>query len=346
MVTPSATVTPGPKKTFGSIVTSRPSLVSWLKHDRLRRDQRDAGEHRRRGARRSWKTRSTAASSARVLTPSTSSASRLDRRDLLARARWRSRRCRSGSIRPWHCRCRSSSSSGRAAAPREGHQPGIAEADRALVRASRPSPRGSRRAGRPPRSAGHSRSDRPGGSRARRRRPPWRARSRSALQRLGRDQRRVAVEDEHIVEAGGELLPARQAPHAPCRAAPRCSWMAASGATLGDEGRATASASGPTTTAIRVAPAASAAASTWPSIGSPPTGCITFGMADLMRVPSPAARMIGKAGSLRHGGSPSAGSHRPAIMPEIAVIRWPGGPWLAELRQRREKARAASRRTS
>ena len=30
MVTPSATVTPGPKNTFGSMVTSRPSFVSWL----------------------------------------------------------------------------------------------------------------------------------------------------------------------------------------------------------------------------------------------------------------------------------------------------------------------------
>ena len=30
MVTSSATVTPGPKKTFGSIVTSRPISVSWL----------------------------------------------------------------------------------------------------------------------------------------------------------------------------------------------------------------------------------------------------------------------------------------------------------------------------
>src|SRR4051812_35799156 len=48
---------------------------------------------------------------------------------------------------------------------------------------------------------------------------------------------------------------------------------------------------GPTTTAIR-APALIDVRSTWLTTGRPPTGWSTFGVADRMRVPSPAARMI------------------------------------------------------
>src|SRR3569623_2182367 len=54
----------------------------------------------------------------------------------------------------------------------------------------------------------------------------------------------------------------------------------------------TASWPGPTTTAMRAAPAACEARTACPTIGNLPTGCRTLGIADRMRVPSPAARMI------------------------------------------------------
>ena len=43
---------------------------------------------------------------------------------------------------------------------------------------------------------------------------------------------------------------------------------------------------------MRSTPAARMAAITWPSIGRPATACMTFGIADFIRVPSPAAKMI------------------------------------------------------
>ena len=43
---------------------------------------------------------------------------------------------------------------------------------------------------------------------------------------------------------------------------------------------------------MRAMPAPRAAAITWPSIGRPATSCITLGIADFIRVPLPAARMI------------------------------------------------------
>jgi hypothetical protein len=49
---------------------------------------------------------------------------------------------------------------------------------------------------------------------------------------------------------------------------------------------------GPVTIATSVDPASSAARTTCPTMGSPPTACSTFGVAERMRVPSPAARMI------------------------------------------------------
>ena len=48
--------------------------------------------------------------------------------------------------------------------------------------------------------------------------------------------------------------------------------------------------SGPTTTAVAVLPAAAAVVNTWPSSDLPATACITFGIADFIRVPLPAAR--------------------------------------------------------
>ncbi len=117
-------------------------------------------------------------------------------------------------------------------------------------------------------------------------------------------------------------------------------WKVASGAARETNAR-TASAPGATTTAIDVAPPSSAAFSTWPIIGSPPTLCSTFGMADFMRVPSPAARMIarqvrfaivaslvrpvrGIAASFGRGygrNMVEARARPVAIMPEVRLIR-------------------------
>ena len=127
--------------------------------------------------------RSASASSARLLMPSDVLAAGLGGGDLEPFARGRSRRCRSDSIRPWRLPCRSRRAAASAGAG-ERHHPGIAEADRLLL-GERPAPRGSRRARRPPRSAGHSRPDRAGGSRARRRRRRRRASRRACGERRG-----------------------------------------------------------------------------------------------------------------------------------------------------------------
>ena len=74
MVTPSPTSTPGPKKTFGSTTTSRPSLVSLLKYT-VSGSISVAPASIAAFRARSWNARSAAARSARELMPSTSSAS-------------------------------------------------------------------------------------------------------------------------------------------------------------------------------------------------------------------------------------------------------------------------------
>jgi hypothetical protein len=78
---------------------------------------------------------------------------------------------------------------------------------------------------------------------------------------------------------------------------------------------ATASLSGPTTTAVAVAPASETAASTWASNDRPAILCNTFGRAERMRVPSPAAStMARQVRSLTNGRPPGrVGRRRPHI---------------------------------
>ena len=67
----------------------------------------------------------------------------------------------------------------------------------------------------------------------------------------------------------------------------------------------TASRPAPTTTTVCAAPSGSAAASTWPSIERPPTRCSTFGVAERMRVPWPAARTTTAATAVALAGTDS-----------------------------------------
>ena len=83
------------------------------------------------------------------------------------------------------------------------------------------------------------------------------------------------------------------APRARCRAAAVCSNIFALGASA-RASRATASWPGPTTTAMSPPPAFIAAPSTCASSVRPPTACSTFGQAERMRVPSPAASTIAR----------------------------------------------------
>ena len=68
-------LTPVPKKTLGSTVTSRPSFVSYEKNTVSGAISVAPADHRRRAALSRWNSASAAASSARSLTPITSSAS-------------------------------------------------------------------------------------------------------------------------------------------------------------------------------------------------------------------------------------------------------------------------------
>ena len=127
-------------------------------------------------------------------------------------------------------------------------------------------------------------------------------------ERRCRHQRRVSEEDQHVVVAGGELL---------ARCKNRMGRPQTLALLIGDRGRCE-----PGDDATHIGGTGAdddgdarrtggpAAASTWPSIGRPPTLCITLGKADRMRVPSPAARMMTR--QLRFGMALSLPRKRPA----------------------------------
>ena len=112
-------------------------------------------------------------------------------------------------------------------------------------------------------------------------------------QRLRPDQRRVAENDENIVGAardralGGQHRMRGAAPLAPARRSPRPARPAA----LRPRPHR---APGPITTAVMVPPASRTASSTCASSDRPAIACSTFGRAERMRVPSPAASTIAR----------------------------------------------------
>ena len=140
---------------------------------------------------------------------------------------------------------------------------------------------------------GHSRPAPPGGSRARR--PLRRPRAHRAC--LSGSAPRISGVSPKITRISSAPLfdRALRAASTAC-AVPRrsvCTAISARGSTC----RAsvpTASASGPITTAVSVQPASRTAPSTWASSERPPIACSTFGRAERMRVPSPAASTIAR----------------------------------------------------
>ena len=139
---------------------------------------------------------------------------RLDRRGRAARAaRASARRCRSDSIRPWRCRWPMPSSSAKRCRAIDRHQAGIAQRDGALLPACSPRPRRSPSSvpSGAERRAGHRRRDRPG------RMPSTTtaaagARRRSASSAASvavRDQRRVAIEHQHVAGEARERVARR-----------------------------------------------------------------------------------------------------------------------------------------
>ena len=197
------------------------------------------------------------------------------------------RRRRSGSTRRRRCRCVSAASQRFSAARRRRHHAGVDLADRALRRRSRPSPRRSPRdaAAAVAHDAAVAASGRPASTVSRascvaaaRRRP-------ARCSGVGLDQRHVAVEDQGravVVEQRRRLLQRRGR----CRAA-------APGARTRARARrvacSTSSAPWPVTTIVRVAPRPAAASRTCCNKCRPARRCSTFGRADLIRVPLPAA---------------------------------------------------------
>ena len=155
-------------------------------------------------------------------------------------------------------------------------------------------PRGWRSARRLASSAGRSRSDRPAESPAPRPPRPRPARARSRASVCGRISG-VSPKTTRISSAPCAI--AAFAASTAC-AVPRRSRLhenlrrpAANARGLGRDRRR---GPGPTTTAVAVPPAARTAASTWASSERPATACSTFGRAERMRVPSPAASTIAR----------------------------------------------------
>ena len=297
MVTPSATVTPGAEEDVRLDRRRRGrASVSWLKQTVSGAISVAPAEHRRAPRAAPGTCASAAASSRAVVDAEHLVGVGLDRRDRLPR--------RVGEldevgqvIFALGVVVADLVEERRARRAAESHDAGIAEADRPLRRRGVLAPRGLRRAARPRRSAGHSRPGRPAGSRARRGRPLGERRaaaprasprSPTACRRRGRARRR----------AGGEAPCAPRARRGPCPSRSACSWTAACGACLADEGLAQRPASGPTTTAIRSRPPRRPRASTWPSIGSPPTLCMTLGRRGPHPRPLAGGKDDGEAGSL------------------------------------------------
>ena len=111
------------------------------------------------------------------------------------------------------------------------------------------------------------------------------------------DQRHVAAEDDHrrVVGRGPRTAPSPRAPPRRCRRRPAGSRHARRRAA-----RCASGCSGASTRTMRSAPAPRAAAMTHSTIGRPQISCSTFGRAETMRVPRPAAR-IRTAGVLTTG---------------------------------------------
>jgi hypothetical protein len=119
--------------------------------------------------------------------------------------------------------------------------------------------------------------------------PSWCSRS-SASRVSGRSSGVSPVNTTTVPVASGAASSAtRVACPVPCCTA--CSTASASGATS-PRCAVTRSAWTPTTTSVRSAFNGSAAASTCPTRLRPNTGCSTFGNADFIRLPSPAASTI------------------------------------------------------
>ena len=328
MVTPSPTLTPGAEEDarLDGHVAAEHRIVA--ERDRLRRQQRDPGEHDL---------------AAPPLLEETLDRGQLDPRidaEHLVRVRLDCRDPLSGGVGELDdigeiivaggVGLADLVEEGRAARAGKGHDAGVAEADGALGRrgvldfADRDQP-----------CAVH---DQPAiGGRIRRAEaengdfgPLGELRPQSPQGR-GRHQRRIAIKDEDVREAGRKLLLSRQAPHAPCRAAPRCSWMAACGDCLATKAR-TAAASGPTTTAIRVAPASPADREDMPEQRQSADRVHDLGQARPHPRPLAGGEDHGEAGLSFHGGS-----HRPGLFggdhARNAVIVEPAS---AEPRQARE----------
>ena len=294
---PDSTVTSGPKTTFGPITTSRPITVS-------RANQTVAGSvsvapFSSASARaRAWKAASAAARSARELTPSVSASGQViaaavepagagERDDVgqvvfaLGVVVARPRRAGRGAV-----------------ARVGGHQAGVAEADRRARPASRRAPR--RCAARPvgvgdqpavaARVGGLEAEHDDGGAAG--------AGVEHGLERLGADQRRVAVEDDDValeaVErrgglqhgvAGAELLGLDDDAEVVVDGA--AGGGDRLGAVAGDERRCAR------------ARALRAAARAWARSGTPASGCSTLGRSEFIRVPWPAASTMTAVGMRR-----------------------------------------------
>ena len=175
----------------------------------------------------------------------------------------------------------------------ERHQPAVAETDRALGARWHRLPRGWRRACRRRRRAGRSRSGRQRRNPSTATAAPAANGARRRVERRRPHERRVAVNDEDVIGLAARSPPWPPAPHARFRAAPAARKASACGSTR-CASAATASCPGPITTAVSAMPASAMAASTCARSGRPATACRTFGTAERMRVPSPAASTIAR----------------------------------------------------
>ena len=216
-----------------------------------------------------------------------------------------------------------------ATSPRERHQPAIAKIDlaldvaRVLLLADRDQPMP---VGDQPAVAG-----RICGAKAKHRDARMMVdRAAQPLERFGGDQRRVAEDHQNVVGAFGDRLRARQAPHARCRAA-RSARTPAPSASTRRASSATASRIGPDHdgAACRCRRRARRA-STCASSDGPATSCSTFGRAERMRVPSPAASTIARQVRLLIG---DLGDSRRHTAASSLGERWKAGTERVELRR-------------
>ena len=201
----------------------------------------------------------------------------------------------------------------------DAHDAGIAEVDRLLRRRRRPCSRRSSPARRRARSAGRRATDRAAGSPARRPRPWPCGRPRPAAAGVA-----VVISGASPIDhqhRPGDVPRARAAPPWPrrrCRAACCCTAVGCGAKAAGHRlGPGRDHADDP-----RRASARATLSSTWRTIGQPASGCSTFGSADFMRVPAPAASTTTAMGDFMAVRCHGAG--RPArCAKEIACIPMP-----------------------